>query len=215
MKSRFRVRKETPIGVVESKQVTVLSAFYEQARMLYWVTRAKSTDMSRHVLCERFAVIKPESEGGKVFAVATDGRRLHACRLNEWKSEEPTLGVYRIILSTPRSVEAVLDTSGATYPNAWMVVPKVALCSEQGVFVPDVRGSNRDDSAVFKLFRQLDHATGKLIKLMYMLDVVNAMSGQTLWISSEKDDAGSPVMILNGKSMSEATMFAVIMPMRE
>jgi len=204
------MKKPVYTGTTKTKQATLFSADGEQARILRWVISAKSVDETRLVLCDRFAVLKNEKfDGGKPWAVATDGRRLHAMRLAEFAGD---VGTYRIIHCGTKGVEAVLDKD-SLYPNAFHVIPAVAICDERGVYVPDVRGSNRDGGAMMKLYRQLVLKTSTaVVNADYLKAAVDGMSGRTLWISNEGDM--NPALILDAKTIEGATMLAVIMPLR-
>ncbi len=162
---------------------------------------ARSNDVTRAVL--NLIHIEQSEKPDAFIAVATDGRRLHAEKIEG--AMEP--GEYRIVKSTPSYMMLVQDATGNTYPKWQGVVP--TFKSNEMKKLTLIYDKLNIGVRSFKLACEI-HALKKVIfNMNYVIQATQNMSSCYVY----QQDEFSPLVIQD--SANDWKILAVIMPTRK
>ncbi len=206
-----KIKRQINSGVVQNHAETMFHADGIQAKRITWALLAKSTDLARAILCNRFWLCLDPKNNKNAWIMATDGRRLHGIKLSsDSLRDQLTVGTYRVIRSGVE-VDAILEKDN-NYPNAWGVVPEITLCDDTPVFIPDSRAANKSPCILFEVFSKSFKATGSFLSVDYTQQAISGFTGLSVYVSQK--DALNPLMLLDSGIFENCNTFAVIMPVR-
>jgi len=188
------------MNTIEIKKITENFLPFPSVR---WVAKACSRDKARWIL----RTIHIENYKDQSVAVATDGKRLHAARLD---IQYPA-GNYDVISNNEKAMFLKETDCTDTFPNYCQVIPSYQKKEMKKMFFRKEHYVMMEGVRTFKIAVEIHKLNGAFFNIDYLVDAMDIFGA--CFVKQHAEQL-APLLIQDTDSPKTWTRLAVIMPVR-